>query len=52
MAAGDVTVLGPYVATDKAAIDAALTGAAVVADDIVAWPCGANQVMFAIIKAA
>jgi len=51
MAAGDITVLGPFVATDRTAIDTALTGAVVVADDIVSWPCGSNQVMFAIIKA-
>jgi len=52
MAAGDITVLGPYVATDKTSIDTALTGQVVVADSIVAVPCAGNQVMFVIVKAA
>jgi hypothetical protein len=52
MGAGDITVLGPYVATDRASIDTALTGQVVVADKIVAYPCGSNQVMFVIVKAA
>lgn len=51
MAAGDITVLGPYPAGDKAAIDTALTGAVVVADEITSWVVG-NAVYFAIVKAA
>jgi hypothetical protein len=53
MAAGDITVLGPYRVGDNSAIDTALTGAVVVADQIVAWT-GSNgqQVYFAIVKAA
>ena len=52
MAAGDITVLGPYDVGDTSAIDTALTGAVVVADDVVVWT-GANgqQVYFAIVKA-
>jgi len=51
MAAGDITVLGPYAVGDKTAIDTALTGQVVVADDIVAWVSD-KQVFFAIVKAA
>ena len=51
MAAGDITVLGPYNCNDKTVIDAALTGQVVVADNIVSWVAG-NQVWFAIVKAA
>lgn len=51
MGAGDITVLGPYNCDDTSAIDTALTGAVVVADDIVSW-VAANQVWFAIVKAA
>lgn len=51
MAAGDITILGPYNVADSSAIDTALTGAVVVADDIVSWTAG-NQVWFAIVKAA
>ena len=51
MAAGDITVLGPYNVADKSAIDTALTGQVVVADDIVCWAVG-NSVWFAIVKAA
>jgi len=51
MGAGDITVLGPYNCNDTTTIDAALTGAVVVADDIVSWVAN-NQVWFAIVKAA
>lgn len=51
MAAGDITVLGPYSVGDTSAIDTALTGAVVVADDITSWTW-AGQVWFAIVKAA
>jgi len=51
MAAGDITVLGPYDVDDKTAIDAGLTGQVVVADDIVSWVAN-NSVWFAIVKAA
>lgn len=51
MAAGDITVLGPYNVADKTAIDTALTGAVVVADDLTSWTAK-NQVWFAIVKAA
>lgn len=53
MAAGDITVLGPYDVGDTSAIDTALTGQVVVADKIITWT-GANglQVYFAIVKAA
>jgi len=53
MAAGDVTVIGPYPATDKTAIDTAVTaGLAAANDTVVAWPCGKNQVMFLMIEQA
>jgi len=51
MAAGDITVLGPYAVGDNTAIDTALTGQVVVADDIVSWVSD-RQVWFAIVKAA
>ena len=51
MAAVDITILGPYNCNDSTAIDTALTGAVVVADKIVSW-VAANQVWFAIVKAA
>ena len=51
MAAGDITVLGPYYCDDKTAIDTALTSAVVVADDVITWTY-LNQVWFAIVKAA
>ena len=51
MAAGDITILGPYDVGDSTTIDTALTGAVVVADDIVSWTW-AGQVWFAIVKAA
>jgi hypothetical protein len=51
MAAGDITVLGPYNCDDKTGIDTALTGAVVVADKIVSY-VAANQVWFVIVKAA
>ena len=51
MAAGDITVLGPYNCDDKSGIDTVLTGQVVVADEIVSWVAG-NQVWFAIVKAA
>jgi hypothetical protein len=52
MAAGDITILGPYAVGDKTAIDTGLTGQVVVADDIVAYPVGLDQVMFVVVKAA
>lgn len=51
MAAGDITVLGPYLVGDKTAIDTALTGQVVVADDFTSWVWD-GQVWFAIVKAA
>ena len=51
MAPGDITMLGPYSVGDKSTIDTALTGAVVVADDIVSWS-SSGQVWFAIVKAA
>lgn len=51
MAAGDITILGPFTVGDSTAIDTALTGQVVVADDIVSWSA-LNQVWFAIVKAA
>lgn len=51
MGAGDITILGPYLKGDKAAIDTGLTGQVVVADDIVSWTDG-QSVYFAIVKAA
>ena len=46
MAAGDITILGPFKATDKTAIDTALDAVVGGTDDVVSWPCGLNQVMF------
>ena len=51
MGAGDITVLGPYNCNDKTAIDTALTGAVVVADEITSYAAN-NQVWFVIVKAA
>lgn len=51
MAAGDITVLGPYAVGDNTAIDTALSGAVVVADKIVTYVCE-KQVWFVIVKAA
>ena len=51
MAAGDITMLGPFQVDDASTIDAALTGAVVVADDFTSWVYN-NQVYFAIVKAA
>ena len=51
MAAGDITVLGPYDCDDKSAIDTALTGQVVVEDDIVSY-VSEMQVWFVIVKAA
>ena len=51
MAAGDITVLGPYNVGDTSAIDTALTGQVVVADDITSY-VAKNQVWFVIVKAA
>ena len=51
MAAGDITVLGPYNCHEKSTIDAALTGAVVVADKIVSY-VSEKQVWFVIVKAA
>jgi len=51
MAAGDITMLGPFDVDDATAIDTALTGAVVVADDFTSWVYQ-NQVYFAIVKAA
>ena len=50
MGAGDITILGPYLIGDKTAIDAALTGQAVVADDILCWH-DMQYVYFGIVKA-
>ena len=52
MAAGDITVLGPYKATDRTAIDTALDAVVGATDDVVSWSCGANQVMFMVIERA
>lgn len=53
MAAGDITILGPYRAGDTSAIDTGLTGQVVVADKIVSWSASnGQQVYFAIVKAA
>jgi len=53
IAAGDVTVLGPFVATDKTSIDTALTAARASANDKwLSYPCAANQVMFVHIEEA
>jgi len=51
MAAGDITILGPYSVGANSAIDTALTGAVVVADQITSWTAN-GQVWFAIVKAA
>ena len=51
MAAGDITVLGPYNCDDKTAIDTALTGQVIVADDITNY-VSEHQVWFVIVKAA
>lgn len=52
MAAGDITVLGPY-AISNAQWDAGLTGAVVVADLLVpVITAGGQQVHFVIVKAA
>jgi hypothetical protein len=51
MAAGDITIRGPYNVGDSSAIDIGLTGQVVVADKIVSWTAG-SQVWFAIVKAA
>lgn len=51
MAAGDITILGPFAVGDNSAIDTALTGQVVVADDITSWVSD-RQVWFAIVKAA
>lgn len=52
MAAGDITILGPFQVGDKTAIDTALTGQVVVADKIVSWNANLDYVYFAIVKAA
>ena len=51
MGAGDITILGPFNVDDAATIDAALTGAVVVADIFTSWTYN-NKVYFAIVKAA
>ncbi len=51
MAAGDITVLGPYDVGDETGIDTALTGQVVVADNITSYVSD-RQVWFAIVKAA
>lgn len=51
MAAGDVTVLGPYNVGDETTIDTALTGQVVVADTLVPY-VASGQVWFVIVKAA
>ncbi|NHZ84307.1 MAG: hypothetical protein GWP19_00310 [Planctomycetia bacterium] len=51
MAAGDITMLGPFDVDDATAIDTALTGAVVVADTFTSWVYN-NQVYFSIVKAA
>ena len=53
MAAGDITILGPYDIGDNTAIDTALTGQVVVADLLVPFvSANGQQVSFAIVKAA
>lgn len=53
MAAGDITILGPFAVGDTTAIDTALTGAVVVADNFTSWTSANGlQVYFAIVKAA
>jgi len=49
MAAGDVTVIGPIRPSE---LDAAVTGAAVVADDITMCSYGNGMVIVLIVKAA
>ena len=51
MGAGDCTVLGPYAVGANSTISTAISGAALVADDIVSWVSD-RQVWFAIVKAA
>ena len=51
MAAGDITILGPYNVGDTTTIDTGLTGQVVVADLIVSWTAN-KQVWFAVVKAA
>ena len=51
MAAGDITVLGPYAVGANSAIDTALTGQVVVADSITSYVSD-RQVWFVIVKAA
>lgn len=51
MAAGDITVLGPYNVGDKTGIDTALSGQVVAADKIVSYVSD-RQVWFVIVKAA
>ena len=51
MAAGDITVLGPYDVGDETGIDTALTGQVVVADDFTSYVAD-GQVWFVIVKAA
>lgn len=51
MGAGDITVLGPIELNSNADVVTALSGAAVVADDVTSWAQN-GQVWFAIVKAA
>lgn len=51
MTAGDITVLGPYSMNDNAAVVTALSGAVVIADDIITWNAN-GQVWFGVVKAA
>lgn len=51
MAAGDITILGPFSVGDSSTIDTALTNAVIVADIFTSWTA-AGQVWFAIVKAA
>jgi hypothetical protein len=51
MAAGDITILGPYNVGDSTEIDTGLSGQVLVADLLVSYVSG-NQVWFAIVKAA
>lgn len=50
MAAGDITVLGPYKATDRTAIDTAVDAVVGATDDVISWTSGANEVMFMVIE--
>lgn len=53
MAAGDITVRGPYAVGDSSAIDTGLTGQVVVADSLVPIVhANGLQVSFVIVKAA